>query len=281
MASYGRLHAMTTQETVLERLNPPDIYRSWSAPGLLHVVSRDDHSTSQRLMVLGSYHDTDPNRWYYAAAFECFEDWEERTRGRPRIIIAEGEQELWGYASTIHESIERHYSEVGWQCFLANTYDIPMISGEPPNYGEIPRIMKHMTVDDLEDEPLDLSSELPAADLFRELPPLFRMDGDKPDEETYMRQVCGIYQQKLGRLAIAHPEVLDLDYSYEHFLSLHKKYFGREFGPTTEEMNKLYLKYTAAEMEEESFARLPVARIAPHIKRRRYPKNKAIWLQSF
>lgn len=219
---------------ITAELNDRSEYQHVAHPDKLHVVHRLDQF--QRLMVLGTYHNTDARQPYYDWAFSCFDLWENRTLHDNRIIIAEGEQDVWGRASTIEASIEQHYSEVGWQCFLADTYDIPIISGEPANCGELAELVRDGSYS---------PDELLLYYGIREIPVWHRMAGDKESFDSYMEKVFDIYKRKLGRLAIIHS--LDgINFSYPNFLETYKKHFNDAPDPISSEMNDLYLKYTSA-----------------------------------
>lgn len=242
---------MKFPERIISQLNDPDVYRTISKPDRLHIIRRAHEG--QHLTILGSYHDTNSEHPYYNSAYFCFEDWEEATLGKPRIIIAEGEQELWGRATTLRHSIENHYSEVGWQCFLADSYDIPIISGEPSNYGELAQLVR-------DGYPPD---ELLLYYGIREIPCWHRMGEGKEDFESYMEKVFAIYKRKLGKLALT-SSFPDLGFSYPAFLQSYKNHFNDLPDPESSEMNKLYLKYTSA-MNDESFSKQAIARVAKRV----------------
>lgn len=244
---------MQFPEAIIEQLNPPSSYRHIPNPELLHAIQRKDNY--QHLTVLGSYHNTDPAHWCYDGAFYFFDDWRESTEGKKRIVIAEGEQDLWGLAPTLRQSIEQYYSEVGWQCYVADSYDIPIISGEPPNYGEIPQLIH---------EGQYSPSELLLYYGIREIPLWHRMSDNKEDFDTYMQKVFAIYQRKLGRLAITH-SLDELDFTYSRFQEDYKRHFNAEPDPQSPEMNELHLKYTSAEMAEDEFSAQPIARVAKRV----------------
>lgn len=242
---------MKFPERIISQLNEPDTYKSISKPDWLHIMCRAGEN--QRLTILGSHHDTNSEHPYYNSAYFCFEDWEEATLDKPRIIIAEGEQDLWGKGATLRNAIENHYSEVGWQCFLADSYDIPIISGEPPNYGELAQLVH-------DGYP---PSELLLYYGIREIPCWHRMGEDKEDFESYMEKVFAIYKRKLGKLALTCP-LPDLGFSYPAFLESYKNHFNELPDPESSEMNQLYLKYTSA-MNEESFSNQAIARVARRV----------------
>lgn len=107
-------------------------------PDLLHVVRRWDPETNQRLMMLGSVHDPDPSRWYYAVAKSLFKVWLKETEKQKRIICVEGQQlhrPLFG--ATEEESIRECHSELGLLNFWGNQHGIPVVSTEPPNFRDI------------------------------------------------------------------------------------------------------------------------------------------------
>lgn len=242
---------MKFPERIISQLNEPDIYKDISKPERLHIIRRK--GDGQYLTILGSHHDTNAERPYYGDAFFCFEDWEAATFDKPRLIIAEGEQELWGVGRTLRHSIENHYSEVGWQCYLADSYDIPIISGEPPNYSELTQLVE-------DGYPLN---ELLLYYGIREIPVWHRMEGDKEDFDSYMERVFAIYKRKLGKLALTH-SLPDLGFSYSAFLESYKNHFNDLPDPESAEMNELYLKYTSA-LNDESFAEQAIARVAKRI----------------
>ncbi len=244
---------MEFPERIITRLNDPSEYRHIPDDNRLHVVHRFDKQ-GRRSMVLGSRHNTNASHNYYDWAFSCFELWEERTAHENRIMVAEGEQDLWGVAPTLQTSVEHHYSEVGWQCFLADTYDIPIISGEPANYGEIAQLAKDGSY------PPD---ELLLYYGIREIP-LWHRGERKEDFDSYMERVFDIYQRKLGRLAITH-SLEGIDFTYPRFLEAYKQHFDNVPDPTSREMNDLYLKFTSAELAEAAFSKQAIARVAKRV----------------
>lgn len=206
------------------------------------------------LTLLGSFHETDPRMWYYQPALSLFEQWEEDTRGKKRLMIGEGEQDLWGVSQSLEESIRHNYSELGLLCFLAKEFNVPMISGEPPDYSEL----------------VHLSKEFPPEEnqlyyWLRALPVRARIpESKRPEFRMYMEEVCDVLQRGVGKLALVH-SLPDLDFSYENFIIQYKSHFNEEPHPDCPKMNDLFLRFTSAEMEDEAFASQPIARIAKRI----------------
>jgi hypothetical protein len=247
------LKPMNFPEAIIKQLNPPSSYKHIVHEDMLHAAPRKHDG--QYFTLLGSYHNTDADYWYYDAAFYFFDDWQNSTAGKKRVIIAEGEQDLWGVAPTLQKSVEEHYSEIGWQCFLADSYDIPIISGEPSNYGEIAQLVY---------EGQYSPQELLLYYGIREIPVWHRMTGNKEDFDTYMERVFAIYQRKLGKLALTH-RFGNVSFSYAHFKEGYKQHFDAEPDPSSPEMNELYLSYTSAYMAEAEFAQQPIARVAKRV----------------
>lgn len=250
---------------IVDQLASPESYKDLSNPDILHLIPRlrypevSGHDVDQQhFILLGSHHINNPNHWYYPIAGKIFKAWEGATRGKPRSLVAEGDPELWRRGETTSEAIRQHYGEVGLLCLIAENYDIPIVSGEPLNYGEIAQLML----------------EFPPEEVLLyygiiSIPLLNRMQvhsKPKPSLDEYMeRQVFPSYMRKLGKLAltlpVSHP-LRGFEFTPHNFKTLYKTHFGANPEAGNEALNEFYLKITSAEMHETAFASQAIARVA-------------------
>lgn len=265
-----------SHEHIVEQLVPAESYSDIVSQDVLHVISRvrwhdlDQNHAAQRLTALGSFHINDPEHWHYEPAATIFHNWEVATRRAERFLIAEGDQDLWGLGETPGEAIKEHYSSVGLQCLWAETYDIPIISGEPPNYSDIGQLM-------LEFPPEEVLLHYGII----QIPLLYRMQAaNKPSLDEFMEgQMFPSYQRQLGKLVLSLPDshpLHDFDFTYNNFKILYRRHFKEE--PTAEdaELNEFYLRITSAQFEPPDFATQPVARVALRRRDLRYSHLGAV-----
>lgn len=247
-------------ENITHHLAPPEEFKDVRDRDLLHMMLRFRYRDSfgilkpQRLTSLGTHHSRAPEHWYYPLTAALFKEWEEETRDRPRIMVAEGYQDLWRLGATPEQAIQDHYSEVGLMCFWAEKYDIPIVSGEPPHYAEIGQLML----------------EFPPEEVLAHYGIIAIPIINRPSLDEYMEEdVFPSYQRKLGKLALTLPASHPLhgfDFSYQHFRKVHTAYFNEAPVANDPKWNEFYLSVTSPELESAHFARSAVARVA---KRRR------------
>lgn len=264
-------------ESIVAQLVADASYRDIAGPDVLHVISRKRYdgaglepTNPQQLIAIGSFHITDPEHWFYEPANAIFHNWEEATRKSDRVLIAEGDQNLWGLGKTPGQAIAEHYSTVGIQCFWAETHNIPIISGEPPNYGDIGQLL-------LEFAPEEVLLHYGIISI----PCLYRMQGsEKPSLDDYMEErVFPSYARHLGKLASTLPDAHPLhtfDFTYSNFKHLYRTHFNAEPSAGDSELNELYLRITSAHLESSNFANRPIARIAPRRRDLRYGNLGAV-----
>ena len=233
---------------------------------ILHVVRRRGRiNNNQQLMLLGSVHDPNPNRWYYGVAQQLFDTWRTETEGQKRCIIVEGLQQhrpLFG--ATAEDSIKNCHSELGLQNFWGNKYGIKVIASEPPNYLDIFTLLQLALTSD----------EFSVTDVLlyigiREMPIFYRMDNPRLGFTKWMRRILGKYRRSVQRECSRRGLPFCFSISYKTFKKLHRQHLG--FSPSANgewidpktglTAHKLYLKITTA-FARDSRQDTPLARVS-------------------
>ncbi|HET9412293.1 MAG TPA: hypothetical protein VFO38_05665 [Candidatus Saccharimonadales bacterium] len=218
-------------------------------PDILHVVRRWDPRTGQRLLRLGSVHDPDPERWYYAVGRSLLKTWLAETEGQKRLICVEGQQlHRPLFSATEEDSIRECHSELGLLNFWGNQYGIRVVPTEPPNFRDLVTLLL-MAREGTTFSGKDVLFYIGV----REIPIYYRMGNPTESLESWMQETLNTCRRQMESWCQPGlPFVCDLNYPI--FRELHWEQLG--FYPTDDpdfvdpksglKVKDLYLKITTA-----------------------------------